>query len=110
MLIRSLITIDNVEISSYVESSTKVVLFNTTQVSRITDSIRYVRDGHSWFSLKTGDRADDITSHLLDYSVSKWYENQHNEDIKHYVSTVLAQPTDLDELHQTNSFSGRNWK
>ena len=82
------------------------MLFSTDSVSRVTDSTKYVKDGHYWYTVD-GRRADDITCHLLDYSVSKWYENS---EIRDYVSTVLAQPTDLDEQRQTNSFSGRNWK
>lgn len=112
MLFRSLATIDNVDISSFVKSSTLVVLFFTPTSavnSRLVSSTRYVKDGHHWYS-KSG-AADDIISHLLDFSVSSWYtEMQTKGETIRYLNQVMANPTDLDEHRQTNSFQGRNWK
>jgi len=109
MMIKSLITIGNQEISSHVKSSTCVVLFFTDRNSRVTESTRYIKDGHHWYSIDS--KADDITAHLLDYSVSKWYTSvQEHGDLSHYIAAIYAQPTDLDEQRQTNSFQGRNWK
>lgn len=107
----NLITTDKEEISCKVASTTEAILFTTSKNSRFTSCIKYNKHHHDWFCKSSNKRADDFTSHLLDYSVSKWYQDKNkNEEIRHFINCVMANPTDLDEQRQTNSFSGSMWK
>lgn len=111
MLLTAIYTDDTTEISTQIISSTRVKYISTNKQSRIADACYFVRMGHDWINTSTLARADDLKSHILDYSVSKWYTTMTEErtQMVAFLNSISSQPTDLDEQRQTNSFSGPNW-
>ena len=111
MILNSLLVNDNSEISAHVLSSISIRLMNTIKNSRITESNHFMLIESGWMSLRNSSPASALQAHLLDYSLSKWFEagGQEKNNCISDITKIVSNEMYLEDQRQTNSFQGKMW-